>query len=166
MSRFRHPMSSLNFINLPNPSDHISSWDFTQPLIEMSTRDKEKFLGSKVRPMLEANNLTAICTDFLSQCGVLNILQLYRPLWPVTTIDSLNVAPTDWTKVDSSSHFLHTHTHTHTHAVLILSSHPTMSQVRTNQPFSLSQFSSHYSSTPTQTTIPVTGHGRSYVCFL
>jgi hypothetical protein len=46
-----------DFFNLPNPSG------FTQPLTEMSTRNIKKtmFLGSKVRPVHKADNLTVIC---------------------------------------------------------------------------------------------------------
>jgi hypothetical protein len=38
------------------------SLGFTQPLAEMSTRSRKRmFLGSKVRPMSRADNLTTIC---------------------------------------------------------------------------------------------------------
>jgi hypothetical protein len=45
------------FLNLPNPSGR------TRPLTEMSTRNIKiiMFLGSKVRPVRRANNLTAFC---------------------------------------------------------------------------------------------------------
>jgi hypothetical protein len=33
----------------------------TQPLTEMSTRNGKMFLGSEVRPVHRADNLTAIC---------------------------------------------------------------------------------------------------------
>jgi hypothetical protein len=36
--------------------------EFTQPLIEMSTRNRKiMFLGSRARPMRKANNLAAVC---------------------------------------------------------------------------------------------------------
>jgi hypothetical protein len=41
------------------------------------------FLGSKVRPARKADSLTADC---LRRCGILDISQLYRSLWPVTEI--------------------------------------------------------------------------------
>jgi hypothetical protein len=33
----------------------------THPLTELSTRNRKMFLGSKVRPVLKADTLTAIC---------------------------------------------------------------------------------------------------------
>jgi hypothetical protein len=56
---------------------------FTQPLTEMSTRNIKiiMFLGSKVRPVRRADNLTAICEPI-----VLNIAQPYRSPRPVTGI--------------------------------------------------------------------------------
>jgi hypothetical protein len=36
------------------------------------------FLGSKVRPVRGANNLTAICEPIVQQCGILNISEPYR----------------------------------------------------------------------------------------
>jgi hypothetical protein len=55
-------MKSFNFFNLPNPSGSIMALGFTQPLTEMSTRSRTKmFLGSKVRPVRGADNLTPIC---------------------------------------------------------------------------------------------------------
>jgi hypothetical protein len=53
---------------------------FSQPLTEMSTRDRKiMLLGSNVRPVRRADNLTAIC-------GILNISQPYRTLRPFTGI--------------------------------------------------------------------------------
>jgi hypothetical protein len=51
-----------NFLNLLNPFGRTRP-GVTQPLIEMSTRNIKiiMFLGSKVRPMRRADNLTAIC---------------------------------------------------------------------------------------------------------
>jgi hypothetical protein len=37
------------------------------------------FLGSKVRRVRRADDLTAICEPMSRQCGILNILQPYRP---------------------------------------------------------------------------------------
>jgi hypothetical protein len=52
----------------------------------MSTRNrKKKFLGSKVRPMLGAETLTAIYEPI----GILNVSQPYRPPRPVKGIDLL-----------------------------------------------------------------------------
>jgi hypothetical protein len=47
----------MNFLIVPNPS----GLGFTEPLKEMSTRNREiMFLGSKARPVRKADNLTAI----------------------------------------------------------------------------------------------------------
>jgi hypothetical protein len=48
------------FLNLPDPSDRLG---FTQPLTEMSNRNIKiiMFLGSKLRRVRRADNLTAIC---------------------------------------------------------------------------------------------------------
>jgi hypothetical protein len=64
---------------------------FTQPLTEMSTRNIKiiMFLGSKVRRVRKADNLTVICEPMSIQCGILNISQSYRPPRPVTRIDLL-----------------------------------------------------------------------------
>jgi hypothetical protein len=35
--------------------------DFTQPLTEMSARNRKQFLGSRERPARNANSITAIC---------------------------------------------------------------------------------------------------------
>jgi hypothetical protein len=41
---------------------HTRLWGFTQSLTEMSTRSRKiMFLGSRVRPVRRADNLTTIC---------------------------------------------------------------------------------------------------------
>jgi hypothetical protein len=52
-SRVRVPMSSLNFLNLPNPSSHTMSLGSTRPLTEMSTRN---LLAGKGRPNCKADD--------------------------------------------------------------------------------------------------------------
>jgi hypothetical protein len=64
----------------------------TQPLTEMSTGNIKKlmFLGTKVRLVRGADNLTAIYEPSSRQCGILNISQPYRPPRPVTGIALLS----------------------------------------------------------------------------
>jgi hypothetical protein len=57
-SRFRFPMSSLDFLNLSAPSSLTTALESTQPLTEMSTRNLP---GSKGRAARKVHNLTAIC---------------------------------------------------------------------------------------------------------
>jgi hypothetical protein len=72
------------FLNLPNPSGRTRPWGFTQPLKEMSSRNREiMFLGSKVRRVRRADSRLS------RQCGILNISQTYRPPMPLTGIDLL-----------------------------------------------------------------------------
>jgi hypothetical protein len=52
--------TSLNFINLPNPSIRTMALEFTQPLTGIGIL-KKIFPGDKVRPEVKADNLTAIC---------------------------------------------------------------------------------------------------------
>jgi hypothetical protein len=47
------------------------------------------FLGSKVRPVRRADNLTAICERLFRQCGILDISQPYRPPRSVTGVTLL-----------------------------------------------------------------------------
>jgi hypothetical protein len=51
------------FLNLPHPSGRTRPWGLIQPLTEISPRNIKiiMFLGSKVRQVLRADNLTAIC---------------------------------------------------------------------------------------------------------
>jgi hypothetical protein len=51
----------VKFFSLPNPSG--CTRPFTQPLTEMSTRNKKliMFLESKVRPVRRAGNIAAFC---------------------------------------------------------------------------------------------------------
>jgi hypothetical protein len=46
---------------------------------------KKMFQGGKLRPVREAENLSAV-SRLSKQCGILNIKQPYRPPWPVTGI--------------------------------------------------------------------------------
>jgi hypothetical protein len=48
----------LDIFNFPNPSIRIMSLESTQPLTEFSARN---IPGGKGRPVLKADNLTAIC---------------------------------------------------------------------------------------------------------
>jgi hypothetical protein len=48
----------VDFFNFPNRLSRITALGFTQPLIEMSTRN---FSGCKARPARRADNLTAMC---------------------------------------------------------------------------------------------------------
>jgi hypothetical protein len=69
------------------------------------------FLGSKVRPVGRADNLTV--SRWCRQCGILNISQPYRPPWPVTRIALLYgdgvciLGGTNWTvSIATSSQYL------------------------------------------------------------
>jgi hypothetical protein len=54
-------MALLNFFNLPNLCSRTLSLGFTQLLPEVSTRNKQMFLGFRARPVRKADNRTAIC---------------------------------------------------------------------------------------------------------
>jgi hypothetical protein len=56
------------------------------------------FLGSRVRPVRRADNLTAICEPMSRQCGILNMSLPYRPPWPVT-VDSFTVCKSTWKQI-------------------------------------------------------------------
>jgi hypothetical protein len=45
------------------------------------------FLGSKARPVLRADNLSAICESIVYKMWILNISQPYRPPRPVTGLE-------------------------------------------------------------------------------
>jgi hypothetical protein len=53
----------MNVFNLPNPYSLTMALVFTQPLTEMSTRNRKMMmiLGSKVRLACWVDNLAAIC---------------------------------------------------------------------------------------------------------
>jgi hypothetical protein len=72
-SRVRFPMR-LNFFSLPNPSSRTVALGSTQPLTEIITR---KLLGSKERPALEADNLTAICLENVGASKSQNCMGLH-----------------------------------------------------------------------------------------
>jgi hypothetical protein len=77
---------------------------FTQRLTEISNRNIKiiMFLGSKVRWVRRADNLTAM-SHLSRQCAILNISQPYRPPRPVTGIALLYgdgvcfLCDTNWT---------------------------------------------------------------------
>jgi hypothetical protein len=52
-----------DFLNLPNPSGRTRPWGLLSLKTEMNTRNVKiiMFLGSKVRRVRKADNLTAIC---------------------------------------------------------------------------------------------------------
>jgi hypothetical protein len=52
-----------DFLNLPNPSGRAKTLGFSQLVTEMSSRSIKiiMFLGSKVRRVRRADNITAIC---------------------------------------------------------------------------------------------------------
>jgi hypothetical protein len=47
------------------------------------------YSGSRARPVLRADNLTAILSRLSRQCGILNLSRNYRPPRPATGIASL-----------------------------------------------------------------------------
>jgi hypothetical protein len=64
------PDEVTEFFNLPNPSSHTMTLGFSQSLIEMSTR--KCFLVSEVRPVHNADNLTAIC-ELSGKCAITSL---------------------------------------------------------------------------------------------
>jgi hypothetical protein len=54
------PEGATEFSSLPNPSSHIMTLGFIQPLTEI-----KMFVGSRVRPVHKADNRTAICEPTL-----------------------------------------------------------------------------------------------------
>jgi hypothetical protein len=59
---------------------------FVQPLKEMSTKNRNKFLGNKARQAYKAQNFTLSMSRLYRQCGILNISQTYKPPRPVIGI--------------------------------------------------------------------------------
>jgi hypothetical protein len=58
VTRVRISMRSLDFFTLTNPSSRTMALGFTQPITEMSIRNRPE---GKARPARKAHNLTAIC---------------------------------------------------------------------------------------------------------
>jgi hypothetical protein len=58
-------MSSLNFINLPDPSSRTMALGLIQPLTEMSNRNY--FYRIRARPVLKPDNLIAIREPIFSK---------------------------------------------------------------------------------------------------
>jgi hypothetical protein len=65
-------------MNLPNPSGRTRPLGFTQPLTEMSTREKKIFIRSRTRH--EADNLRANCLDIVESSTSHNPMGLHGPL--------------------------------------------------------------------------------------
>jgi hypothetical protein len=61
----------------------VTLW-FTQPLTEMSTRQCFRGIKRGRRVMLTTSSPSV--SQLSRQCGILDILQSYRPPWPVTMI--------------------------------------------------------------------------------
>jgi hypothetical protein len=61
-SRDLFPMRSLDFFNLSNPSSRTMALGSTQPLTEISTRNRPE---GEERPARRADNLIAICESIV-----------------------------------------------------------------------------------------------------
>jgi hypothetical protein len=80
----------MNFFDLNNPSGHRRVWRLvTHPIIEMSTKSRNLFLGTRAWLVCRADSLTAICELTVYTVWILNISQPYKPPRPVTRITLL-----------------------------------------------------------------------------
>jgi hypothetical protein len=86
-SLVRDPISSINFFILLNPSSFTIALGFTQPLTELSAKNRKKcFWGVESGERLRLTALPPSVSQLSRQCGILNISQPYRPPRPVTGI--------------------------------------------------------------------------------
>jgi hypothetical protein len=77
-------MKLLNLFNLPNPYNLTTALDFTQPLVEMSTRKYIWGMESCRRVRLTASPPSV--SRLFRRCDVLDVSLSYRPPWPVVRL--------------------------------------------------------------------------------
>jgi hypothetical protein len=75
-------MEVIGFLNLPSPSSRTMALELTQHLTKMSTRNLLWVVKSSWRVMLTTSPSSV--SQLFRTSGIFDVLQTYRPSWPVT----------------------------------------------------------------------------------